>query len=471
MLEGGRLGGISTFLVWLIAAGLALAAGHVLALGVRERRPRLAALGGGLFLLLLIAWLAAIFLMPGLHLQMSIAFLAVAATILLILLLTCGRKPEPVPPPRERVDERGIMFARARYQPGNGRYEAFYGEFPDLKEIDDSLRAMPGLGEPGGVSFDPLNAAVMGAQFDWIERVSETVDGPVQTERVEMSADIAAARLKGFALRLGAVSAGTTAVNPAHVYSRIGRGLGEWGAAIDADRHPFALVFAVEMESEMVAAAPLQPVVAESSRQYVEAAKIALVIAEYLRLLGHPARAHIDGNYRLVLPQLAADAGLGEVGRLSLLITPQYGPRVRLGAVTTTLELPQDEPVSFGVKDFCDVCLKCARNCPPAALPKGGEEELRGTRYWRMAPEKCYRYWRRIGTDCGLCIAVCPYSHPRGLMHSFVRAACRRSAVSRRVFAWADDVIYGRMPRSTRYPAWMLAGIDGEVRRRLKLQG
>ena len=462
---------IGTLLVWLIAVGLALAAGHVAILGMRERRMRLAAIGGGLFALALLAWLTMIFLLPGMHLAMSFIFLAVAAAMLLILFLPAGARPVPVPPPTERVDERCVMFARARYNPGDERYEAFYAEFPDLKEIDDSLRAMPNLGEPGGASFDRLNAAVMESLFDWIERIRETVDGPVAAERVEMSAAVAAERLKGFALRLGAVSAGTTAVNPAHVYSRIGRGLGEWGAEIDAAAHPYALVFAVEMESEMMAAAPLQPVVTESSRQYVEAAKIALVIAEYLRLLGYPARAHIDGNYRLVLPQIAADAGLGEVGRLSLLITPEYGPRVRLGAVTTTLELPQDEPISFGVKDFCDVCLKCAHNCPSAALPKGEQEELRGTRYWRMTPEKCYRYWRRIGTDCGLCISVCPYSHPSGLMHSFVRAACRRSAVSRRVFAWADDVIYGRMPRSTRYPAWMLAGVDGEISRRLKLRG
>jgi reductive dehalogenase len=217
-------------------------------------------------------------------------------------------------------------------------------------------------------------------------------------------------------------------------------------------------------------AAPLQPVVVESSGQYVEAAKIALVLAEYIRLLGYPARAHIDGNYRVVLPQLAADAGLGEVGRLSLLITPRYGPRVRLGAVTTTMPLPQDPPISFGVRDFCSVCLKCARNCPAGALPLGGREEIRGTRYWRMEPEQCYRYWRSVGTDCGICVAVCPYSHPRGLPHSFVRTACRRSALSRRLFARADDLFYGRRPRSRRYPAWMLAGVDGEIRRRLRLR-
>jgi len=55
-------------------------------------------------------------------------------------------------------------------------------------------------------------------------------------------------------------------------------------------------------------------------------------------------------------------------------------------------------------------------------------------------------------------------------MHSLVRAACRRSAVSRRIFSWADDLFYGRSPRSRRYPGWMLAGLDDEARERLGLR-
>ena len=453
-----------------IAAFLAVAAVYMVALGLRERRPRLAAVGGGFFLVLLAAWIAVVLLLPEWRPVLIIVLLSGAGFLLVLFFAPILNRSSEVPSPTERVDERGVMFARSRYRPGDGRYEVFYGERPELKETDDAIRGMSNIGEPGGAAYDPLNAAVMFAQFDWIERIRETVDGPVAAEPIAISAEDAAARLKGMALQLGAVAVGTTAVAPGHVYSRNGRGSGEWGAEIDPARHPFALVFAVEMEEEMIAAAPLAPVVVESSRKYVEAAKIALVIAEYIRLLGYPARAHIDGNYRLVLPQLAADAGLGEVGRLTLLLTPKYGPRVRLGAVSTSLPLPQDEPVAFGVEDFCNSCLKCARNCPSGALPKGGKEELRGTLYWRMEPEKCYRYWRRVGTDCGLCIAVCPYGHPQGLMHSFVRAACRRSAVSRRFFSWADDLFYGRSPRSTRYPPWMLAGVDGEIRRRLKLR-
>jgi len=461
---------VETAIAWSAEILLIIAAAYVFLFSLRERQPRAAMIGGSMFAAAAAGWAAFILAFPGFHLVLVMTFFAACAVLSALLFSRFGRNPEPPEPPIERMDERRVIFARARYCPDDGRYENFYAEFPELRSIDDTLRAMPRLGEQGGVSFDPLNAALMEAQFDWIERIRETVEGPVAPRKIEIGPEDAAVRLKGAALHLGAVSAGTTAVDPGYVYSRIGRGMGKWGAEIDPRQQPYALVFAVEMAEKMMAASPLQPVVVESSGKYVEAAKIALVIAEYIRMLGYPARAHIDGNYRVVLPQLAADAGLGEVGRLSLLITPQNGPRVRLGAVTTTLPLPQAEPVSFGVQDFCGICLKCARNCPAGALPTGGKEELRGTVYWRMNPEKCYRYWRKVGTDCGICVAVCPYSHPDGLMHSVVRAACRRSAVSRRLFSKADDLFYGRAPRSTRYPAWMLAGLDGEVCRRLKLR-
>ena len=453
-----------SIIAWFIVLLLVFTFSYWIVLSLRERRPRAAAVGAIIFGSLAAIWVVAVLLFPAQHTTLDVAFLVPGVTAILVLFTPIGKRSSPVADPTERVDERLIMFARARYEPGDGRYEQFYGENPELKELDDSLRALPGLGRPGSATYDPLNAPVQEALFGWIDKVRDTVDGPVAETAVNLSPVDASTRLKGLALALNAVAAGTTAVKPGHVYSRIGRGSGEWGAGLEPGRYPYALVFAVEMKEEMIAAAPLMPAVTDSSRQYVEAAKIALVIANYIRQLGYPARAHIDGNYRLVLPPLAADAGLGEVGRLTLLITPEYGPRVRLAAVTTTLPLAQDKPISFGVEDFCNKCSKCARNCPPRALPTGEKENLRGTRYWRMDPVACFRYWCRVGTDCSLCVAVCPYSHPQALAHSFVRAACRSNAISRRFFSRADDLFYGRSPRFTRHPEWMLAGLDEKTK-------
>ncbi len=79
----------------------------------------------------------------------------------------------------------------------------------------------------------------------------------------------------------------------------------------------------------------------ESAHQYVEAARTAIQLAAFIRNLGYDARAHIDGNYQVIAPLVARDAGLGEIGRMSLLITPKHGPRVRLAVVTTNMPFYQ----------------------------------------------------------------------------------------------------------------------------------
>lgn len=61
----------------------------------------------------------------------------------------------------------------------------------------------------------------------------------------------------------------------------------------------------------------------------------------------------------------AVKCGLGCHGKNTLLITPKYGPRVRLIAVLTTAELEVDEPFK---EDFCRDCQKCVDACPTKAL-------------------------------------------------------------------------------------------------------
>jgi ferredoxin len=191
--------------------------------------------------------------------------------------------------------------------------------------------------------------------------------------------------------------------------------------------------------------APEAPVVLESARQYVEAAKIAITLGYFIRSQGYPARAHIDGNYRVIAPLVARDAGLGEIGRIGILMTPELGPRVRLGVVTTDLPLILDQRMDSGsMIDFCTFCMKCAENCPSRSIPFGDRTEIDGVWRWRINSDTCFRYWNAIGTDCGICMAVCPYSHPDNWAHNAVRWAIRRSGIARRVAIRIDDLFYGR---------------------------
>lgn len=387
-------------------------------------------------------------------------FISGSAPVLLILALI--RVPPPVmkrPGPESRVDERDALFHRFyRLEPGSREFRAFYRACPHLKPIDDEIRSLPNLGEPGSRSWHPLSSMINLSIFDVLEDLTAGVNGddpdPVSGESRMFTPEVYTRRVKGLARYLGADLVGAAPLNPAYVYSHIGRSPGPWGEAVTLD-HPNAIVIAVEMKHEMIRYAPDVAVTTESACRYFDAAKTARVIARVLQRWGFRARAHVDANYRVLCVPLAVDAGLGELGRLGLLITPQFGPRVRLAVVTTDMPLIHDEPVHFGVQDFCRICGKCAVNCPSGSIPRGEKTEIRGAVKWQSAQESCYRFWRLQGSDCSLCIRVCPYSHPDSPIHNVIRCAAARNPWNRRAALWGDDFFYGRRPgRTIHFPEW-----------------
>ena len=348
--------------------------------------------------------------------------------------------------PSRRVDERDIMFARGRLVTGSPEYQEYYSLRPENRIGDDHTRALPGLLSDTAELAEPLAFAAAEACFDLTEAVRDHVDGEVALHRVERSSDFWTRAIKELTLSYGAIDTGVTELRPYHVYTHIGRGTGIYGEPVELN-HRWALAFSVEMDHRRISHAPSAPVVEESARQYVEGAKIALILANWIRRLGYPARAHIDGNYRVIAPLVARDAGLGEIGRMGLLMTPGLGPRVRLGVVTTDLPLVADRPGDdASVIDFCLVCKKCATNCPVVAIPSGDRTRVEEGLRWAIDPETCYRYWNVIGTDCATCMRVCPYSHPDSAAHNLVRKVIRSSATARRAMLWLDDVFYGTKP-------------------------
>ncbi len=350
--------------------------------------------------------------------------------------------------PTRRVDERDIMFARGRLVPGSAAYEQYYALRPHNRKPDDLTRSQPGLLSPDAELADAVIFAAAEASFDLTEAVRHAVDGEVAPDPLERSPEQWTAILKAYARSYGAVEVGVTRVEPYHIYSHVGRGTGVYGEPVDLD-HEWALAFTVEMDHGRISHAPAAPAVEESARQYVEGAKIALILAAMIRRLGYPARAHIDGNYRVIAPLVARDAGLGEIGRMGLLMTPRLGPRVRLGVVTTDMPLVADTAGDDeSVLDFCSICRKCATNCPVGAIPSGDRIPIDDGQRWAIDSESCFRYWNVVGTDCATCVRVCPYSHPDSLAHNLVRRAIGLSPAARRVMLWMDDVFYGKKVHS-----------------------
>lgn len=358
-------------------------------------------------------------------------------------------------PSEERFDERNIMFARGEYKPGTKKYEEYYGKLhPEKKEFDDKLRALPDVCE-GGSLYESLNSKICGAEFSFITNLLNAVDGEVSKDKIEINPAVMTTRIKGIAKYLGADLVGISPVEKRYFYSHVGRGPEEWGKEIEV-KHKYAICFAVEMDYDMVSSAPFNPTAIESGKQYARLAMISIILANYIRSIGYSARAHIsESNYQAILPPFAYLAGLGELGRMGYIITKKFGPRVRLGLVTTDIPLVPDKPIKFGVQDFCTFCKKCAENCPSRAIPFGEKEIIRGVEKWQLNYEKCYLFWRKIGTDCALCMYSCPYGKATNFFHNLVRKYSTLSHFARRVCKIGDDLFYGKKPRKKNYPYWM----------------
>ena len=59
--------------------------------------------------------------------------------------------------------------------------------------------------------------------------------------------------------------------------------------------------------------------------------------------------------------------GLGEIGYSKMLLTPEFGPRVRVGIIITDLELEPDPIMEPGT--LCNRCMACVRECPGGCIP------------------------------------------------------------------------------------------------------
>ncbi len=126
----------------------------------------------------------------------------------------------------------------------------------------------------------------------------------------------------------------------------------------------------------------------------------------------HPAlegRAFVD-TAPLCEKQLAVEAGLGWIGRQSLLVTPQYGSFVLLGELILTDEADAYDAPFEG--EGCGRCRRCLESCPTGALVRS-----------RMLDTgrciACHTIEKEPGTEvdlhgwifgCDACQSCCPHN-------------------------------------------------------------
>ena len=211
------------------------------------------------------------------------------------------------------------------------------------------------------------------------------------------------------------------------------------------DEYAYVINMAVEMPYEHVRYLPSYLGSCGTGFGYSKMAITAGLVGQFIRQLGY--KAIPCGNDTSMSIPYAVQAGLGELGRNGLLITPNYGPRVRLCKIFTDLPLVCDEPIEFGVAEFCDACQQCARKCPANAMTTGERttegpniSNANGPLKWYVDGEACHMYWTKSRCDCGVCIRVCPFSKPLGWLHNAARRIVERFPKLNSLMLKADNL-------------------------------
>ena len=145
--------------------------------------------------------------------------------------------------------------------------------------------------------------------------------------------------------------------------------------------------------------------------------KAALLVAKRLQSKGfkaYPIPASQTINPRKLESafshKLAANlAGLGWIGKSCLLITPEYGPRIRLSTVLTDADLMSGSLLP----NRCGDCGECVEACPPKAFTgvPFNPSEPRDVRFRaHMCRDYTQRRAQQLGEGiCGLCVYSCPF--------------------------------------------------------------
>jgi hypothetical protein len=316
----------------------------------------------------------------------------------------------------ERYDQRKLIFNRVFMDPEFPYYQRTE-EIQGLKNIQEN--------KPGYTRIDYALAEASWTVHDtWVEAFNwtklERPYGPsLMGERwnkdryqIEDRGKVTG-YLKRAARFYGASLVGITDLNEKWIYANNRRNLEPLKLPEDIQK---VFVLAIEMDELGIATSPHAPAAAATGLGYSKMAFLCSILAEFIRNLGFEAIP--AGNDTGLSIPLAIDAGLGQIGRNGLLITPEYGPRIRLCKIFTDLPLIPDLPIDFGVTEFCRECKLCAEACKADAISKETEPSWQpscasnnpGALKWYVNSEKCYSYWCENGIDCSTCIAVCPYN-------------------------------------------------------------
>ena len=176
-----------------------------------------------------------------------------------------------------------------------------------------------------------------------------------------------------------------------------------------------------------------------SFQAYQHLGMVAETIANYIRRLGWDASAQYGpsfiNRYSVLMPPLLIAAGLGEVSRAGIILSPYLGLGFKAAAVLTNMPLIPDKPIDFGLQSFCQTCKICAQNCPSKAISTGDKVMYNGYETWKLDVRRCasFNFTNKKGTMCNRCVKSCPWTHPPTWPHNLVRGMVMHSRLAQLV--------------------------------------
>ncbi|NBJ16489.1 MAG: reductive dehalogenase [Dehalobacter sp. 4CP] len=228
------------------------------------------------------------------------------------------------------------------------------------------------------------------------------------------------------------------------------------------ERMPYVITFMVDQHLEtMLGSTGYDGISAgQSFRSYHASGVIAVILASYIRNLGYNARANHISNYEAVMGPCLIASGLGELSRTGDCVAhPRLGFRHKCAAVTTDLPLVPDNPIDFGLQDFCRVCKKCADNCPGGAITFDDDPvEHNGYLRWNSDSLKCtiFRSTNKEGSSCGRCMKVCPWdSKEQSWFHEAGTWIGSKGENSSRLLKTIDDMFGYGTEQIEKYKWWL----------------
>jgi epoxyqueuosine reductase len=216
------------------------------------------------------------------------------------------------------------------------------------------------------------------------------------------------------------------------------------------------IVYTVQMSEETLKRAPTVLASQTTSLAYLRGRQIQGSTQEFLRGLGYMGLGESSTNALAIAPAFGVLAGLGEMSRLNRLVTPEFGPMVRIFKIYTDLPLAYDKPIDAGIMEFCKKCKKCAEACGGEALSFEDEPTWETRGGWNNPGHKAFfedatkcRTFQKTdtGTNCGICFAVCPFSKKDSAwIHEWAKAGTATVPFMDGFFRSMDDAFgYGAL--------------------------